>query len=239
MNNGYPRNVSIVVTALLILGWTSSGCVKAPDTVYLVDKKTVLEHQAGGELTALENDLNDSALQPHCEPFTPGQLEAEGVAGGGVSSVAGLYAATRTDAQRIDELLIRRCVGEARSGLLEETPGTCTGTVNGDEITRLVQRENRNRRQVWSYIQREMPGTEEEAIRQAWWKNHLEQVVCGGQIQREDGSWFVKRCGGEAHAPRRNGERVAAPEAVPDADGVRAGEPESGEAGTGEGDVSP
>ncbi len=178
---------------ILLIAGLGAGCVKAPDTVYLVDRKTVLEHQAGGELTALENDLNDSAIQPRCEPFTPGELEAAGVSSG-VLTVASLYAVTRSDSDRIDDLLVRRCIGEAADGLLEETPATCAGTVDEEALTRLVQRENRNRRQVWAYIQRQRPGVGEEEVRKVWRKNHLLQVVCGGQIQRDDGTWTIKRC---------------------------------------------
>ena len=191
----WPRGPCVRALMLAAVAWFFAGCVKAPSTVYLVDQKTVLEHQAGGELRALENDLNASALQPGPEPLTPAQLEAAGVAGGGLSPVAQLYAAEHGDADRIDALLIRRCLGEARTGLLEVTPDTCTGSVDTGELTRLVQRENRNRRQIWAYIQRQTPGAGETDIRDVWRKNHLLRVVCGGQIQADDGTWMVKQCG--------------------------------------------
>lgn len=182
--------------ALLILGLaaTLAGCVRAPDTVYLVDKKTVLEHQASGEFRVLENDLNDSAIKPRGETFTGAELEASGVSAGGASVVAQLYATTRSDDDRLDELLVRKCVGEANTGLLEETPSNCVGTVEAEEVSRLVQRANRNRRQVWAYIVQQTPGATEEDVKEKWRVNHLKSLICGGQIQGPKGAWDVKKC---------------------------------------------
>ncbi len=179
---------------LLVLASLLAACVKAPSTVYLVDQKTVLEQQASGELRGLARALEAVGLQPGPQPFTPAQLDAAGVTGGGLAEVADLYAAMHADADQIDALLRRRCLGEALSGLLELTPDTCSGTVDPEAIARLVQRENRNRRQVWAYIAQESPGVDEAEVRAAWRRNHLLRVVCGGQIQAQDGSWVVKTC---------------------------------------------
>jgi uncharacterized protein YdbL (DUF1318 family) len=185
---------STPVAALLLLGLVS-GCITAPDVV-LLDRKTVLEEQASGELVPLENDLREAAIVPHRAEFTRGQLQEAGVdlSQGPLSTVVQVYGVVRSEAELIDELLVRRCVGEGRNGLLVETPATCSGRSNVTRTSASVQRINRSRRQLWQYIQDRQPGASEEEVKDAWLRHHLSTVVCGGQVQSESGDWEVKRC---------------------------------------------
>ena len=169
------------------------ACVKAPN-VAVVDSKTALEKQAAGEYPALENDLEQAGLAPRPEPFPREELVAgrNRSGGGALGEVAELYAKAESDADKIDALLVKKCVGEATSGFLEARPADCTAAVDTAEMTRLLGRSNLHRRQVWQMIATER-ATDIEKARRAWRPIHLEQVVCGGLIQTDDG-WKPKAC---------------------------------------------
>jgi uncharacterized protein YdbL (DUF1318 family) len=94
----------------------------------------------------------------------------------------------------LDDLLVRRCVGEANTGLLEETPATCSGRHNAQRTSASVQRVNRARRQLWQYLHEKDPSLSPDDVRRRWRVKHLDAVVCGGQVQRDDGAWEVRGC---------------------------------------------
>lgn len=183
------------VCLVCLVGLGSAACIRPPDVV-LLDRKTVLEEQASGELHALENDLRESAIVPSGAEFTRAELEDSGadLSEGTLDSIVRLHGLLRTEAEYLDELLTRRCVGEASSGLLVETTDTCSGRMNVERASAAVQRVNRGRRQLWRYLHEQRPASTEDDLRLAWRRNHLESVVCGGQVQREGGEWEVKRC---------------------------------------------
>jgi hypothetical protein len=62
------------------------------------------------------------------------------------------------------------------------------------QVTRMVERMNRNRRQLWTWLGERVPGRSPEQVLATWREVHLEGVICGGQVQKTDGSWDVKRC---------------------------------------------
>lgn len=185
------RRLSFLV--LCVSCWT--GCIHPPNVV-LLDRKTVLEEQASGELHPLENDLREAAIVPRGAELTRAQLEEAGadLSGSTLTTIVQIHGLLRTDAAFLDELLVRRCIGEASSGLLSETPGACSGRVNQGRVSSAVQRVNRARRQLWRYLHEQRPTSTEEELRTAWRRHHLESVVCGGQVQRDDGEWEAKRC---------------------------------------------
>jgi hypothetical protein len=172
-----------------------AGCIKPPDVV-VVDRATALEAQAAGEYPELERALRHAGITPKGADFTRGQLTAAGVdtSRTEMDEVLRIYSEVQTDAQLVDALLVRRCIGEASDGLLRETPSTCSGTVDVAEASRAVQRTNRNRRQIWALMRAELKGATDEQVRRAWRQAHLIGVVCGGNVQRDDGSWEVKPC---------------------------------------------
>lgn len=179
----------------LAMGMLAASCIRPPDVV-LLDRKTVLEEQASGELHALENDLREEALVPRGAEFTRAELESTGtdLSEGTLDSIVRLHGLLRTEAEIVDELLVRRCIGEAASGLLEETTRTCAGRASEGRTSAIVQRVNRARRQLWRYLHEHRPASTEDELRIAWRARHLESVVCGGQIQTAEGEWEVKRC---------------------------------------------
>ncbi|HKA92150.1 MAG TPA: DUF1318 domain-containing protein [Haliangiales bacterium] len=177
-------------TWLLALGVGCVGCVRAPDVV-IVDRRTALEQQASGSFRGVEEELEQAALSPRPEPVTGAQLEAAGVSRGGDAGDAD--AAGLPDSLRVDTLLVRRCAGEARDGTLVLTVDRCTGTIDVPRANRLVERVNRNRRQLWQWLAQRTGRTPAEA-QAAWREVHLTGVVCGGQVQKPDGAWEVKRC---------------------------------------------
>jgi hypothetical protein len=171
------------------------GCVHAGDVV-LLDRKTVLEEQASGELHPLENDLREAVIVPRGAEFTRAELEEAGadLSEGTLSRVIDVGALVRTEADFIDDLLVRRCIGEGQSGLLVETPRTCLGRTDEGRSSAAVQRVNRARRQLWRYLHEKRAEIPEHELRATWRRLHLESVVCGGQVQNEDGKWETKRC---------------------------------------------
>lgn len=180
---------------LLLPLLAASACIRPPDVV-LLDRKTVLEEQASGELHALENELREEVIVPRGADFTRGQLRAAGadLSRGSLSTVVQVHSLVRSEAEFLDDLLVRRCVGEGVSGLLVETPRTCAGRTSAARVSASVQRVNRARRQLWRYLQALRPGATEEEIRETWRRHHLSTVACDAQIQSLDGSWETKRC---------------------------------------------
>jgi hypothetical protein len=187
------RKTSKIASAGL-LGMFFAGCISAPDVV-LLDRKTVLEELASGELHPLENDLREEALVPRGVDYTRAELREAGadVSEGTLSSIVEIYAMLRTDAELVDELLVLRCVGESLDGQLVETPTTCSRRVNATRTSAMVQRANRARRQLWRYLEETRPDADPAALRASWRTQHLETVVCGAQLETERG-WEVKRC---------------------------------------------
>jgi hypothetical protein len=167
-----------------------TGCVSA--NVVVVDRKTALEQQASGSFRGLEEELEQAGLLPRPEPLTAAQLEEAGVARAG--ETAELTEGV-PDSLLSDALLTQRCVGEALDGTLVLTVASCTGTIDVPHTNRLIERVNRNRRQLWQWLaEKGRGGKTPEQVQVVWRKQHLTGLVCGGQVQKDDTSWEVKRC---------------------------------------------
>jgi hypothetical protein len=180
---------------LVLFALAASACIKAPDVV-LVDRQTMLEEQISGELEALDQELREQVLVPTSADFSRGQLEAAGVDLGDdtLSQVTRVHAVLMSELEILDDLLVRRCIGEALTGLLEETPTTCSGRHTAQRTTAAVHRVNRARRQLWDFLARKTPGRPAADIARSWREAHLEGVVCGAQVQTPSGAWELKRC---------------------------------------------
>lgn len=177
---------------LLVVATT--GCFTAPSIV-LVDRHTALEEQAAARLPVAEMAAVQAGAMAGPTPLTTGELARSGWhSEAGHDAIAALYGSELDDATVIDQLLIRRCVGEARDGTLVTTPTTCSGSVDVGDVSRHLERANRNRRQVWAYLQANRPGASAEQVQGAWRAQLLVALVCGGQFQRDDSAWEVKSC---------------------------------------------
>lgn len=168
------------------------GCVKAPDVI-IVDRRTALEEQAAGSFRGLEDDLEQAGLLPRAVPLTGAALEAAGVRHGNAIDETG-EAAGSPDALRADGLLVARCIGEALDGTLVLTVERCTGTIDVPQVNALLERLNRGRRQLWQWLATKQPRRTPAEIQATWRTTHVEGVVCGGQLQKADGSWEAKPC---------------------------------------------
>lgn len=185
---------SSTVHLACVLALTTLGCVRP--NVVVVDQKTALEQQAAGGYPALENDLDQAGMALAPEPFAREELAGarERTGRGALGELADLAVKVESDADAIDQLLLRGCIGEARSGLLVPRPSDCIGATDATELTRLVGRENLHRRQVWQLIASETQGAVERAA-ESWRPLHLEQVVCGALIETSADVWSRKSCG--------------------------------------------
>ncbi len=163
-----------------------AACIRAPEIV-MVDRATALEEQAAGDFEELERRLYRAGMTPAPVPLTPDQLEALGVRPPPL--VENLDA---TPADRIDDLLRRHCIGEGLDGLLAETKECRRGLRQDDQA--LVDRVNKARLGLWAWMRQQKPNADAEALRREWHKRHLLGVVCGGWVQREDGTWGEKKC---------------------------------------------
>jgi uncharacterized protein YdbL (DUF1318 family) len=170
----------------------ASGCVRAPE-VAVVSQHTALERQAAGEYPDQQQELDAAAISPAPIPIPREQLSSGGEATG-LGVVDEMVAKAESDEERLDALLIARCVGEAQNGLCEVTPDRCQQEVDAGELTRLVGRINVHRRQIWTFIAQRSPGTGEAQAREQWRALHMQRVVCGGQVQAKGGGWEVKTC---------------------------------------------
>jgi hypothetical protein len=164
----------------------AAGCIKAPQIVVL-DRATTLEREAAGDFPRLELELMRAGTQPRPAALTREQLEAAGYARPIVEEV------DHSDAERIDELLKISCIGEALDGTLVETRDRCT-VKEVPHMSMLLEKANRDRMQIWEWLRRQRPDRSLAEVRRAWHETHLRAVVCGGQLQRDDGGWEAKKC---------------------------------------------
>lgn len=174
--------------ALCLVMCAPLGCIRAPNIV-LVDRATALEQQASGSFGELEQKLTRSGITPRPVPLTPDQLEALGIVPPPLVDNAEL-----TDADRIDDLLARHCIGESRDGTLIDTPRRCQGAADRAVVVELVDRTNRARAQLWRWMHDQRPEATLDDLKRAWRKAHLHGLVCGGWLQRDDGGWEAKKC---------------------------------------------
>jgi uncharacterized protein DUF1318 len=165
-----------------------AGCFKPPEIV-MVDRATALEQQASGSFDELELELDRAAIEPRPVPLTSEQLAALGIRPAPLVDESDL-----TDADRLDGLLAQHCVGEGRDGLIVETRDACKGAADAEEAQTLLERVNRARRQLWRWMHEQRTDVAEGALERAWRDGHVKNVVCGGWIQRDDGTWQEKSC---------------------------------------------
>ncbi|MCY1079118.1 DUF1318 domain-containing protein [Archangium lansingense] len=173
---------------LLLAALAFPGCIRAPEIV-MVDRATALEEQASGSFKDVEQRLARAGMSPTPVPLTPNQLEELGIQPTPLVENTG-----KTQADRVDELLRRHCVGEGRDGLLVDTRRQCrAGRLSADDVA-LVERVNRARQQLWQWMRAVRPGVPQEAVRRSWQQVHAEGVVCGGWVEANDGTWGEKKC---------------------------------------------
>jgi uncharacterized protein YdbL (DUF1318 family) len=178
-----------LLAALALVASTLSACVKAPEIV-MVDRATALEQQAGGSFDELERRLDRAGVEPRPVPFTPEQIEALGIGRAPLADSTEL-----TDADRVDALLLQRCVGEGKDGQLVATREACRGGADTEEVNTLLERTNRARRQLWRWMHEQRPSVSDDELRRAWREAHLKNVVCGGWVEDVAGKWQEKSCG--------------------------------------------
>jgi hypothetical protein len=171
---------------LVLLCLLAGGCIKAPSIVVL-DRATTLEREAAGEFPKLELQLLRAGTKPQPAALTREQLEEAGYARPIVAEV------DRSDAERIDELLKISCIGEASNGALVDTRERCT-VKEVPRVGMLLEKANRDRMQLWEWLRTKRPTHTLNDVRRAWHEAHLRAVVCGGQVQRDDGGWESKKC---------------------------------------------
>jgi hypothetical protein len=185
------RGWTVMVLVVAGLG----GCITVPDVV-LVENKTALEKQAAGEFRSLETQLQGAGIKGGPEHITVSQLNQKKVdlRESTLGEIVRLYSAVQSDTERVDHYLVAQCIGEARNGLLVETRDRCTEDIDPVEVTALLERSNRNRRQIWrDVIAKVKPGSKEEKVIQSWRQRHLQRVVCEGLIEGEEG-WEIRKC---------------------------------------------
>ncbi|MDY7230401.1 DUF1318 domain-containing protein [Hyalangium rubrum] len=173
---------------LLLAALASAGCISAPEIV-MVDRATALEEQAAGSFKEVEQRLARAGMSPTPVPLTPNQLEELGLQPTALVENVG-----KTQADRVDELLRRHCVGEGKDGLLVDTRRQCQARrLSADDVA-LVERVNRARLQLWQWMRTVRPGVPEESLRRSWQQVHAQGVVCGGWVEADDGTWGEKKC---------------------------------------------
>jgi hypothetical protein len=177
---------------LALLGLGTVACIKVP-TVLVVDHKTALEEQAAGTYRPLKEELMTSAPAAGPVPLTEPQLAKAGTPTR-LTTESEDRLATESDALLADEWLSRRCLGEAADGSLVVRRETCTISLDVGRATKLVERTNRSRFQLWRSISTRSNNAPIESVRDTWRKVHLEGVVCGAPIQSAAGTWENKSC---------------------------------------------
>ncbi len=178
-----------LTTALSLLG----ACIQ-PGPVVILDHRTALEAQAAGRYPSLEAELEQAALSPGPEPFTKGQLPEVGPDDRSWDRLVQIYRAVGADAEEVDRLLRLRCLGEGLEGTLHVSAETCLVEVDAARVRDTAARQNRRRRELWSYLAAQRPGKDTDSARRAWRRRHLQAVVCEGWIETDRGTWAAKDC---------------------------------------------
>lgn len=179
-----PTRAGFAVVAALLF----PACFKPPEVV-MVDRATALEQQAAGSFDELERRLDRAGIEPRPVPLTPEQVETLGLRSTPLSPDS-----ERTDADRVDDLLVQHCIGEGNEGLLEETHDACKGATDADQLHTVVDRTNRARRQLFRFMHERKPNVPAAAVVAAWRTAHLRYLVCGGWFLGDDGKWAAKSC---------------------------------------------
>ncbi|MGB8328715.1 MAG: hypothetical protein WCE62_01210 [Polyangiales bacterium] len=181
----------ICAFAALLAAAIQTGCIKAP-AIAVVDNRTALEIQAAGEYPELEFQSADASLRPGPAPVSGQEIASKaGLSAAGAD--LDLFEVSEGDAQLVDTMLVRGCLGEGEDGLLKYTPDRCDETVEVSELLRAAGRNNLHRRQVWEYLSAKTTDRSTVEVRDAWRSVHLEQVRCGTWIE-EDQAWTQKIC---------------------------------------------
>ena len=179
---------------LSVLSVALTACVTAP-AVYLVDRSTVLEEQAGGGLPSVELRLEREANSASPEALSAAELAASGqpTDGDALRGLSERYRDGSSDRARRNGLLLRRCLVEALDGSLRADREACPDAFDDASVAALLVRLNRERRQLWRYLERLRPEGSEGALRQSWRERRLERLICGGSFDSSSGV-VVKRC---------------------------------------------
>jgi len=173
---------------LALAALACAGCIRAPEIV-MVDRATALEEQASGSFGDVEKRLDRAGMLPAPVPFTPDELEALGI-----QPMPLVDAAHLTFADHVDALLRQHCIGEGQDGLLVDTRRICHGASPAADTAATVERVNRARRRLWAWMHQLRPDATEDALQRNWRTAHATDVICGGWIQAEDGTWGDKKC---------------------------------------------
>lgn len=187
MTRDRARRAVLGAGALWLAG---AGCISTGPVV-LSSSQTVLEQQASGSFPRLEEDLARAAVAAPPVPLTRAQIEASGEP---AERLAVSPEEAQSEGERLDQYLQRHCLGEGREGTLVETPEACKAKVDAAELSRLMERANRGRWQIWRTLQGQRPKVAMEEIVRAWRAVHREAVVCGARWQKADGAWEIKGC---------------------------------------------
>jgi len=168
------------------------GCIKAPDVV-IVDRYTALEVQASGNYAPLEDELQEQGLRVGPEGYTSDQLATPG-SGTDDGNLGEAYRGVLSRADRMDSLRRRQCVGESMDGLLIQRDETCRGRIDEQDVANLLERENRNRRQVWHFMEEQNPDASMTHIQSAWRVEYLKTLPCESAIQKANNEWGRVEC---------------------------------------------
>ncbi len=180
-----------IVFFLLLSG---AGCIKAPDIV-IVDRHSLLEEQAAARMPAAEGQNAQAGVSPGPAPLTSGELARSGWQPDAAhDAIAALYSGWEDEAQVIDQLLVRHCVGERSDGTLVSTPDACSGATDLADVGRRLEKANRSRRQIWLFAQQQRPQATDMDTREAWRQQRRVALVCGGWWQKADQTWEAKAC---------------------------------------------
>ncbi len=171
-----------------------AGCIKAPDVV-IVDRHSLLEEQAAARMPVAESQVAQAGLSAGPLPLTPGELSVSGWhTDASHDAIAVLYSGWIDDAQMLDQLLTRHCIGEAADGTLISTSEACSGAIDLADVGRRLEKANRSRRQIWLYVQQQRQQASEADVRAQWRQARQKSLICGGWWQKDDQAWEAKTC---------------------------------------------
>jgi hypothetical protein len=188
------NRIAILVALGAAVPLAGAACISVPSVV-VVDRKTALELQVAGEYPASATASTTDGMSPGATPLSRGALLAAGAESrAGFDGLTEPWTVFRADADLVDDLLARRCVGGSFDGQLAERGETCVGEVDAAALAGLIQRTNRAREQVWRWLASKAPGSDEQRVRTAWRQVHLDEVPCGAPVQAAGGRWEVRSC---------------------------------------------
>lgn len=161
----------------------------------IVGEQTALERQVLGSYRALGSDLAAYSSVRGVEP--DGTLRIPAPATESQAAAMRAMQSRAYNRDDVDQLLAAGAIGEGRDGLLvlRRDPPAAVGNITAEEVGRIVEEENIDRRVLIDRLGLTAPGIRPDQLAEVAWifaRLNQDAAPAGSPLQDRDGTWRVK-----------------------------------------------